>query len=281
VSATAPVGLFARDLQELPPDEMLQDFPAGLVAHAPRWSWGALLPSFGYGRCYLCRSPWWIATGHSVRWNFHGQFALCLRCWDDATIQQRIQAHAWVTACWAAAAWTGEWPLIEAAVRIDGHEAEFLGEILTKERAELLAEGALLILGEAALTELAATLPREPGTWQDRHVHQVVTRLRYQLDLRFDEVDVDHAHAAMSIAGSDQLLTGPATVVTLSDTRERGLVALVFSPYGGWFFQPTTSDPDEFAPLVPRGGEVAPPPSVVSDEVMVMLATGDATLWPV
>lgn len=285
MSATAPVGLYARDLAELPPDEMLQDFPAGLVAHPPRWAWRALLPHLGYGRCYLCRAPWWIASGHSVNWGFQGQFALCSRCWDGATIQQRIAAHAWITACWSAAdrRATG-WPLIEAAVRIDGNEGEhlvkILGEDMAREYAHLAGEGCRLILGEAGLAEVAARLPREPGTWQDRHVHQVVTRVRYQLDMRFDEVDVNHGQAATPIAGSDQLLVGPATVVTFSGAHERGLGALVFSPYAGWFLQPTTSDPDVLGPLVPRGGDVAPAPSVVADEVMVMLATG-STLWPV
>jgi hypothetical protein len=282
VSATAPVGLYARDLQELPPDEMLQDFPAGLVAHPPQWAWRMLLPSVGYGRCYLCRAPWWIANPHSVNWGFQGQFALCSRCWENATIQQRVQAHAWVTACWTVDE-HAHWPVIEAAVRIDGNEGELLVEILGekvgREYADLAAEGCRLILGKGALTEVAARLPREPGTWQDRHVHQVVTRLRYQLDLTFDQVKVDHTNVTMGIAGSDQFLTGPATVITWDNCRDVGLRALVFSPYGGWFLRPLLSEGHEVMPLIPRGGDVAPPPSVITDEVIVMLA-GGPSLWP-
>lgn len=273
------MGKYGRDLQHVPPNEMLQDFPAGLVAHPPRWAWGALLPSFGYGRCYLCRSPWWIATGHSVRYGFGGQFALCLRCWDGATIQQRIQAHAWITACWSFDAWP-DWPLIEAAVRLDGREIELLGPELSEQQAELAREGAYVVLNSERLYDLAATLPRDRGTWQDRHVHGVVTRLRHCLDLRFDQVDVDHAQAAAAIAGSDYILTGPASVITWDSCHDHGVAALFFSPYAGWLLQPTTSGPEEFAPLIPRGGDYAPPPSVVVDELMVMLATGNV-LWPV
>lgn len=61
---------------------------------APKRSWGLLLPSFGYARCWRCRRPWWRAALRSVEYApGRGQFALCRRCWARSSEDIRMAAH--------------------------------------------------------------------------------------------------------------------------------------------------------------------------------------------
>lgn len=82
--------------------------------------WGLLLPHFGYSRCEKCRRPWWAAEARVVRYtSARGQFALCQRCWNRSTEEERIDAHHWVTFVFQDGYHADEWSLIEAAVRKD------------------------------------------------------------------------------------------------------------------------------------------------------------------
>lgn len=82
------------------------------------FGWGLLLPHFGYSRCGKCRRPWWATQERCVRYiPARGQFALCRRCWDRSTVEERVEAHRWVTFVFQDGHHADEWSLIEKAVR--------------------------------------------------------------------------------------------------------------------------------------------------------------------
>lgn len=93
----------------------MSDTPT-ILPRPPGLQFGDLLPGFGYGRCFGCHRPWWAATGHTV-WHAMsvGQFALCVRCWDDATTEGRLAAHRWV--CDHTATGPKRWPEIRNAIQ--------------------------------------------------------------------------------------------------------------------------------------------------------------------
>ena len=42
-----------------------------------------VIPHFQYGACIICRLPWYVSTGHSIRYSENsGCFAVCETCWS-------------------------------------------------------------------------------------------------------------------------------------------------------------------------------------------------------
>lgn len=61
-----------------------------------RWS-QILAP--GYSYCRRCKTPWLFVEERTVWYTrSSGQFALCIKCWDEATAEQRVAAHMIVSA---------------------------------------------------------------------------------------------------------------------------------------------------------------------------------------
>lgn len=60
-----------------------------------RWS-QILAP--GYSSCTRCRTPWRFVRERTVWYTpSSGQFALCVRCWDETHVAQRVIAHMLVS----------------------------------------------------------------------------------------------------------------------------------------------------------------------------------------
>lgn len=48
----------------------------------------------GYSYCRGCRTPWLFVEPRTVWYSsYSGQFALCVKCWDEATAIERMAAH--------------------------------------------------------------------------------------------------------------------------------------------------------------------------------------------
>lgn len=63
-----------------------------------RWS-RALAPA--YGVCRQCETPWRFVQPRIVNYgDGRGQFALCVKCWDESTVDERLHAHRVVTLMW-------------------------------------------------------------------------------------------------------------------------------------------------------------------------------------
>jgi hypothetical protein len=80
---------------------------------------GWLLPCLGSSHCVRCGCPWWAATWREVWWSeCRGQFALCTWCWARTSSEERVRAHARVTARYGPVG-DDAWLAIAAAVRRD------------------------------------------------------------------------------------------------------------------------------------------------------------------
>lgn len=52
----------------------------------------------GYSHCVRCRTPWRFVEPRVVWYSSSsGQFALCVKCWNETHIAQRIIAHMLVS----------------------------------------------------------------------------------------------------------------------------------------------------------------------------------------
>lgn len=83
------------------------------------------LLSPGYGACEKCKTTWNFVEPHSVdlTWG-HGTFALCEKCWDESTEEERVHYHYQVWIKYHSG--IREWEPVEEAVRED---RQFLGHL--------------------------------------------------------------------------------------------------------------------------------------------------------
>jgi hypothetical protein len=58
----------------------------------------ARLPSGGYGACNSCKLPWYVVTGHVIRYSESGGcFAICESCWKDLGWEKGLPFYeAWI-----------------------------------------------------------------------------------------------------------------------------------------------------------------------------------------
>lgn len=57
-----------------------------------------IVPSIGYGRCYVCNLPWYIVTGHDIYYaNGSSCFPVCESCWQQMSHREALtHYYAWV-----------------------------------------------------------------------------------------------------------------------------------------------------------------------------------------
>jgi hypothetical protein len=105
--------------------DMLDDLPG--------WRAGDVIPALGYSRCYGCHRPWWYVekvdsaepVHHSVRISeSSAAFALCERCWQRSTTNQRLEAYEWLIWQWQKSStdYHKVWPAMEAEIRSAGDQ---------------------------------------------------------------------------------------------------------------------------------------------------------------
>lgn len=72
------------------------------LLRVPMWNvrlggWSRIF-AFGYSNCRRCRTPWRFVQERTVWYTpSSGQFALCVKCWDECDVLQRTIAHQLVS----------------------------------------------------------------------------------------------------------------------------------------------------------------------------------------
>ena len=98
----------------------------------PGWKAGDVVPGLGNGRCYGCHRPWWFVEKVDSKPSHHdvwfgeseAAFALCERCWQRSTTDQRLEAYEWLAWQWqkSGTEYHEVWPVMEAEIRRAGDQ---------------------------------------------------------------------------------------------------------------------------------------------------------------